>query len=259
MEAINKLADAIAAIRKPDFGLQVANYLHQQIYFDHLLMLGCRTGKHPIYLYDSLAAKREFLFQRYLTGSYLDDPFYRAAQTRTASAVLRLQDVIDDAHVLRQYQQTFTTQTAMYDELCLFIRLDEQRWVFVFFGYLDEDNARYQAVHSKLTQLQPLLVALFQQHWAQDGFALSHSAANKTGLQTALAAALASFGEGSLSAREQEITLLLIQGFDSQEIATSIGITVGTVKNHRKKIYAKLHIASLSELFQLFLTHLLAS
>ncbi|WP_222422688.1 helix-turn-helix domain-containing protein [Rheinheimera sediminis] len=52
---------------------------------------------------------------------------------------------------------------------------------------------------------------------------------------------------------------MLLQGFDSEDIAQQLNIAVGTVKNHRKKIYAKLQIGSLSELFQLFLTHLLTS
>ncbi|MEK6164922.1 helix-turn-helix transcriptional regulator, partial [Vibrio cholerae] len=62
-----------------------------------------------------------------------------------------------------------------------------------------------------------------------------------------------------LHPREQEITALLIQGLDSQEIAEALAISHGTVKNHRKRIYAQLHVSSLSELFQLFLNHLIGA
>lgn len=71
--------------------------------------------------------------------------------------------------------------------------------------------------------------------------------------------AIQSFGAQRLSPREQEITALLIQGLDSQEIAEALAISHGTVKNHRKRIYAQLHVSSLSELFQLFLNHLIGA
>ena len=71
--------------------------------------------------------------------------------------------------------------------------------------------------------------------------------------------AFSCFGQQLLTDKEQQIACLLLQGFDSEDIAQQLHISTGTVKNHRKKIYAKLQIGSLSELFQLFLTHLLAS
>lgn len=256
---IELLGRVVASLRLPGFSAQLAAYLKQQLQFDHLLILGCRADKHPIYLYDSITTQRDFLFQRYLTGSYLDDPFYRAARQQTQAAVLRLQDVVSDVRERREYEHNFIRNTGLQDELCICSPLDKNRWLLLFLGYKDENPARYQAVYTELVRLLPLLHALLNQQWGAQSFAMSAGALNKTGLQQFLAAALSSFGAEVLSKREQEITLLLIQGFDSQEIAELSAISVGTVKNHRKKIYAKLHVASLSELFQLFLTHLLSS
>jgi DNA-binding CsgD family transcriptional regulator len=78
-------------------------------------------------------------------------------------------------------------------------------------------------------------------------------------LQHQLSQAFSCFGQQLLTDKEQQIACLLLQGFDSLDIAQQLSISAGTVKNHRKKIYAKLQIGSLSELFQLFLTHLLTS
>ena len=47
----------------------------------------------------------------------------------------------------------------------------------------------------------------------------------------------------------------MVQGLDSEEIAERLQITQGTVKNHRKRIYAQLGVASLSEIFGLFINH----
>lgn len=259
MNDVGQLAAVVSAIRHPGFSLQLANYLKQFLQFDHLLILGCRTEKHPIYLFDSISSKRDFLFQRYLTGSYLDDPFYRHAQQSNASGVLRVQDVIKETHAINQYAAQFSATTGMYDELCLFVHLDENRWLLLFVGCNEENSARFNSNHRELLQLQPLLEALLRQQWGEHSFALSAAASDKTELQQYLQSALCTFGSELLSKREQEITLLLIQGLDTQEISVATGIVEGTVKNHRKKIYAKLHINSLSELFQLFLTHLLSN
>lgn len=259
MNEVSQLAGVVSAIRHPAFSLQLANYLKQFLHFDHLLILGCRQEKHPIYLFDSISSKRDFLFQRYLTGSYLDDPFYRHAQQRDDSGVLRVQDVIKEPHAITRYAAQFSAATSMYDELCLFVHLDESRWLLLFIGCNEENLARFNSNHRELLRLQPLLEALLRQHWGEHSFALSAAASDKTALQQFLQSALNSFGTELLSKREQEITLLLIQGLDTQEISVATGIVEGTVKNHRKKIYAKFRINSLSELFQLFLTHLLSN
>jgi DNA-binding CsgD family transcriptional regulator len=52
-----------------------------------------------------------------------------------------------------------------------------------------------------------------------------------------------------LSHREGQIVSLLLQGCDSDAIALRLGISRHTVKDHRKRIFRKLGIGALSELF----------
>lgn len=56
---------------------------------------------------------------------------------------------------------------------------------------------------------------------------------------------------GGLSAREWEVVLQLSGGFSNKEIARHLGITEGTVKNHRKNIYRKLGTSSRSRIVAL--------
>ncbi len=58
--------------------------------------------------------------------------------------------------------------------------------------------------------------------------------------------------EYQLTAREQEIVLLLLQGSLFKECAVSLGISVETVKFHSKNIYRKLGISGRSELLAVF-------
>jgi DNA-binding CsgD family transcriptional regulator len=55
----------------------------------------------------------------------------------------------------------------------------------------------------------------------------------------------------SLSQRERQIVALLLTGCDSDAMALRLGISRHTVKDHRKRIFRKLSIGALSELFAL--------
>ena len=54
-----------------------------------------------------------------------------------------------------------------------------------------------------------------------------------------------------LTAREREVCDLLLLGCSSDAIALRLGITRHTVKDHRKRIFRKLRLGSLAELFSL--------
>lgn len=50
-----------------------------------------------------------------------------------------------------------------------------------------------------------------------------------------------------LSTREKEVLSLLVDGLSYKMIAAKMGITYDTVRAHMKKIYEKLHVASMTE------------
>ncbi|TIW75639.1 MAG: helix-turn-helix transcriptional regulator [Mesorhizobium sp.] len=65
-----------------------------------------------------------------------------------------------------------------------------------------------------------------------------------------------SFCVNELTPRESEIVKLILDGYPTVSIAKKLGISRGTVKNHRNCIYAKLDITTERELFLLLLEHL---
>ena len=58
-----------------------------------------------------------------------------------------------------------------------------------------------------------------------------------------------------LTEREIAICFLILKGYPSSSISEQLGITIGTVKNHRKNIYRKLDITSERELFLMLIRH----
>jgi DNA-binding CsgD family transcriptional regulator len=61
------------------------------------------------------------------------------------------------------------------------------------------------------------------------------------------------FGRNLLTAREREVAVLVLRGYSLKAAAAALGIAFGTIKVHSKNLYAKLGIASQSELFSLFI------
>ena len=56
-----------------------------------------------------------------------------------------------------------------------------------------------------------------------------------------------------LTPRETQVVAQVLEGHSSDSIAKDLGISVGTVRIHRRNIYAKLQISSQQELFSIFL------
>jgi DNA-binding CsgD family transcriptional regulator len=59
--------------------------------------------------------------------------------------------------------------------------------------------------------------------------------------------------QSGLTARERSIVGLMLKGHDSPGIAAALSLSVGNVKNHKRRIYAKLDISSERQLFVLYL------
>ena len=58
------------------------------------------------------------------------------------------------------------------------------------------------------------------------------------------------------SPRESEIVLQMTRGCHNASIARHLGLTVGTIKNYKRRLYEKLDVTSAREVFTLIITHL---
>jgi hypothetical protein len=89
-----QLAETIFALNSPSFTPKLMRVIGSILSFDCAVILGYRVGKHPIYLYDSIENERELLFQRYLTTSFQNDPFYQKLNTKKEQGLFTLKDVM---------------------------------------------------------------------------------------------------------------------------------------------------------------------
>lgn len=256
------VAAAIAAVGTARFSPALMAFIETLIRFDCAVILGCPERKHPIYLYDSLLQQRQVLFERYLTAAFEQDPFYLTLMQHKQQGVFNLKQVIHSDALYREYCREFYHLTGWQDELAIVIEVAPARWVIIYLGLTAQAQRFSQDRVAQLLSGFAVIQALCQKHWAQAEFYLAEPVLDPQyysgRLKPLLTHALATFGQPMLTRREQEVATLLLQGQDSKAIAVALGISEGTVKNHRKRIYAQLRVASLSELFQLFLNYLLS-
>ncbi|WP_426357464.1 response regulator transcription factor [Pseudocolwellia sp. HL-MZ19] len=252
----NLLANCITSLNSTNFSQCLVAFIDSFIESDCVVIIGYRKDKHPIYLYDSIDTHQESIFQRYLMSSFLYDPFYVALTENNIEGVFSLKEVISDIRKYKYYQQQFYDDTNWQDELGLTVRIDETRWVVIYLGYIHEGQRFTKKQKQELNNRYSSIQSLCHKQWSDDTFLLSN--AKQSNVDRVIEQALSTFGENLLTSREKEITVLIVQGLDSKDIANQFKISIGTVKNHRKRIYSQLNVSSLSELFQLFLNHLIA-
>ncbi len=111
-------------------------------------------------------------------------------------------------------------------------------------GFSEEDLEVLEAIH-------PTLSAAFGRYWARARVGTTHATAD-----TAIDDAFARFGGEVLSPRQREVAQLVLRGHSTCSIGSHLGISVTTVKTHRKNLYGRLGIATQFELFSMFLDSL---
>lgn len=256
-EGVLELAGVIAAVKTPRFSSALVQYISALCIFDCVVILGYSKTRKPVYLYDNITHQRELLFQSYFNGTYQHDPFYRAIMSGLEPGIYSFTALTEQMGLATEYVDEFYTDTGWKNEIGIVVQIDEERWVVVFLGFLSTQNELHHVAKEKLVPLFPVLSALCSQHWCTESFSFSLAPTGKVNIRDLIDQGIATFAINQLTVRERTILQLLLQGNDSKTIAEQLTIGVGTVKNHRKHIYNKLHIESQSALFAMFLNHLI--
>ena len=184
----------------------------------------------------------------YLQGSFLLDPFYRAATAEGQRGVFALSDLAPVGFRKSEYFRTWYTASGFTDECGVLVSLPDG---FLHFT-LTTMTPRYRFTPHRLAAVSeafPAVEALAQCHWS----ALPKERQQPRGLRQQLQLTLAAFGKSLLTLREQEVIELVLLGHSTPRIAEHFQLSVETVKLHRKNAYAKLEVNSQAELFHLFM------
>ena len=216
----------------------------------------------PSLRHDGLARRSGDALAAYIDGAYLLDAAYTACTHGIGSGLYRLHDLAPDAFFEGEYFNSpdvhpciSLEQGSLAEEIVYIARRDSGSYL-VYSLMRSHGWARFSDPEIEaLRACAPVVLGLMLRQWPEADRVTPRLAREDDG--TIVEEAFRSFGADRLTRREQTVVSLVLRGHSSGSAASLLGISEGTVKLHRKAIHAKLGISSQSELFALFVAHVL--
>jgi len=184
----------------------------------------------------------------YQDGPYLLDPFYAHFLNKGSDGCYRLSDLAPDGFRRSEYFSIYYGGLNIGDELGLLVAMDPTSCAHVSI-VRRPGGAHFTRRDCKwLNAGGPLIPETMRRINAT----LAPSTRHQSVVHDSLQHAYQNFGTSVLTEREHEVTQLLLRGNSAKSIARSLLIATETARNHLKRIYSKLGVASQAELFALF-------
>jgi DNA-binding CsgD family transcriptional regulator len=252
------LAMAVSRLGHGDFSNHLHAWLQACLAYDNITILAYFQNQPPVLvMFKNRHPKvHENINHVYLAGAYLLDPFHELHIKNVPEGVYRLSDIAPDKFNRNQYFREYYANTTMVDEFAFVSYPTSGISLHVCLGRDGHSNKRFTTRDLAVARrVLPLVTSLAANHWkdlASDGeFTKDEIAAN-------LIKAVHRAHDISLSPRQAEVALLVLQGHSSVSIGLELGISYQTVKVFRKQLYRKCKISSQAELFNLMLPMLVS-
>lgn len=232
----------------------LATLLRHVAPFDYTVMFGYLGTARPIDLHDDFPiGKRKVFVTDYQAGPYLLDPFYLAATRSVAPGLYRLRDLAPDRFYQGEYFRNYYIQTGLAEEIAYFV--DLPLGCLAVLSLMRTERQFSQKEFHALKAAFPFVAAAAQRQWSRlaHRFGDADQTTGEKGLKGRDAFVFGNFGDGVLTRREREVAEFTLKGHSAQSVGALLNISPGTVRIHRRNIYAKLRINSQGELFARFL------
>lgn len=264
-DTFGKLAPLInpAAPGDAGFGQRLVDFLGAVAGFDRCVVFAYRGQARPIALFDTFSeAERHVFVALYQPGPYLLDPFYRTASTGQVG-FWRMRELAPDRFYSSEYYRSYYVKTGLAEEVGFFVRADDGIMVVLSLMRLKRSGLFPPAEAAALRACEPVVSAVIARHWRGLEGRFDDGAPPAAPVRQRPAAsrpvAVAAWQALSLTAREAHVVDLVLQGHSSESIAWRLGISVGTVKVHRRNVYRKLRISSQTELLAIYVDRIVTA
>lgn len=200
----------------------------------------------------------------FLNYTYVINPAFRAFQGSAASGVYLIADFVPDdfkrvisttdVSILIEKSEPIGYRTPGWPknmaECIVLMRLPDGKALDLSF-LSERDSSEATDCYERLKQIYPLLERVMCKQFQIDPGSFdceTHRPGQEDRFQN--------FGGDVLTDREMQVVQLILVGHSSASVALHLGVSISTIKSHRRNIYGKLQISSQAELFSLFLLHL---
>lgn len=253
-------ARVIEALHGPDFAPSLIAALRTVAPFEHSVTFAYRGEDRPIALHDEFPAwKRKVMVADYQAGPYLLDPFYLNARLPPLPRLVRLRSLAPDRFYQGEYFRNYYVQTELAEEIGFMVDVGQQ--VSVVISAMRSSRVFSAREFRDLEAVLPFVAAAARRNWADLAGAFverSPDDGGGTALASLIDKAFRSVGRNLLTLRETEVVEYTLKGYSAEATGQVLGITPGTVRIHKRNIYAKLQIGSQGELFSRFISTLTA-
>ncbi|WP_347266205.1 LuxR C-terminal-related transcriptional regulator [Paracoccus sp. (in: a-proteobacteria)] len=238
------LGQAVDALGGAGFCPALTAWLQSVTPYSFTVVFGYMGERRPLDIHDDFPPSRRRVFvSDYQEGPYLLDPFCLSALRPVPPGLYRLKTLAPDRFYQGEYFRTYYQRTEIAEEIGYFAQMPGD--CHVVLSLMREERVFSQPEFRRLAALAPLVTALMRRQWA--GLAQDFAACDSDRPEPA--------GEAleRLTPREREIVAYVLKGYSAEATGQALGIATGTVRIHRRNIYAKLGISSQRELFARFL------
>jgi DNA-binding CsgD family transcriptional regulator len=223
--------------------------------FDHSVVFAYYQIERPCCLFHTFSPDKRIIFvDDYLKGPYLLDPFFKACGRHVDTGLYRIREIAPDRFYQSEYYRSYYVQTGLSDEICYTFYLPKGVAVVISLMRSGE-SSRFSAKEFRLLgSVVPIVVSLAQRHWQDvpEKFNLDTAASELYEERSLIENTVSALFSKRITPRETQVVAQVLEGHSSDSIAKNLDISVGTVRIHRRNIYAKLQISSQQELFSIF-------
>ncbi len=242
----------IAAEGTDAFPARLAAFLRTITPYDFTVVFGYRGTAQPVDLFDDFPARKRAVFVTdYQAGPYLLDPFYLAATKPVAPGLYRMRDLAPDRFYQGEYFRSYYIQTGLAEEIAYFV--DTGRGAMAVVSLMRATKPFSAREFAALAQAAPVVEATVARNWRDLAAAFDRTSAPGERSPGQVERSFRRFGAGLLTEREREVAEYTLKGHSAEALGRVLGISPGTVRIHRRNIYAKLGISSQGELFARFI------
>lgn len=260
-----RAARLVDAIDRSDFAASLIAHLAERTEFDAATIFVHRHNQSPIHVFNNFTGERaKNGIREYLEKTYALNPFFQAQQAGLASGVYRIRDLAPDIFFQSEFYNDYRIKVTSQEEIGYVTRdwpegLGEIDIALQLEGNETVELALYRYLRkgdfqgtdlAVIEEELAFILACFRAYWSRS------RAAHDRSQRDAPARHTEPFGQGAISSRERQVLELVLRGHSSESIASQLGISLATVKTHRKNAYEKLQISTQAELLNLYLKHI---